>query len=344
LSIASAYGFHRVVTPPGVMPQAAWRIDNRMECGEDEIRIEVEVLNVDSASFRQIKEEAGADPERMAAAILDIVAKRGKLHNPVTGSGGMLVGRVAEIGAALRGRMDLKVGDRIATLVSLSLTPLAISEIRRVDLDNAQVEVRGQAILFATGSYAKLPDDLPERVALALFDVCGAPALTARWVRPGDSVVILGAAGKAGLTVLRQARLSAREGRVIAIDYGDSVCALLRRLGFADVVLHLDATQPLAVLEAVQAALGGGLADVIVNCVNVPNTEMASILCVKEGGVVLFFSMATRFTAAALGAEGISKDVTLLIGNGYCQGHADHAVDLVRGSPPLLQAFIDKFA
>jgi len=368
------YGFHRVIEPRGALPQAAWKLDNRTEVDDNEILIDVDVLNIDSASFAQLKAAADGDVTRVAAAITEIVRERGKLHNPVTGSGGMLIGRVAEVGPNHPHRAQLQPGDRIATLVSLSLTPLDLREIQHIDMANGQVDVDASAILFASGIYAKLPEDIPERVALAIFDVCGACAQTARLVRAGDAVVILGAGGKSGLTVLRQARLSSRNGTIVAIEYGEVACERVRRLGWADVVLNLDATQPAEVYSAVAAVLAehsaihvGGrsslaapaaahptttdstttatvaLADVVINCVNVPGTEMSSILCARTGGTVYFFSMATSFTAAALGAEGVGMDVQMVIGNGYCEGHAAHALQLLRDSPELLEVFTQKF-
>jgi L-erythro-3,5-diaminohexanoate dehydrogenase len=74
----------------------------------------------------------------------------------------------------------------------------------------------------------------------------------------------------------------------------------------------------------------GRLADIVINCVNIENTEMASILAAKNSGTVYFFSMATSFTKAALGAEGVGKDVTMIIGNGYCKGHAEIALQILR--------------
>ncbi|MBS4026834.1 MAG: L-erythro-3,5-diaminohexanoate dehydrogenase, partial [Clostridia bacterium] len=120
------YGTHRVIEPKGVLPQPALKIDNDMEIYDNEILIDVKTLNVDSASFTQIKEQAGGDIEEIKKIMLGIVAERGKHQNPVTGSGGMLIGVVEKIGDALEGKTELKVGDKIATLVSLSLTPLRI--------------------------------------------------------------------------------------------------------------------------------------------------------------------------------------------------------------------------
>ena len=162
---ASPYGTHRVIEPQGVLPQPAWKIDNTMEIYDNEILIDVDALNIDAASFTQIKKEAGGDLAKIEATILSIVEQRGKHHNPVTGSGGMLIGRIAQVGSALAGKVDLQPGDKIATLVSLSLTPLKIHKITKIHVDKDQVEIEGQAILFETGLYAKLPTDIPEKVA-----------------------------------------------------------------------------------------------------------------------------------------------------------------------------------
>ncbi|MCL2171429.1 MAG: L-erythro-3,5-diaminohexanoate dehydrogenase, partial [Defluviitaleaceae bacterium] len=192
------YGTNRVIEPVGVLPQAAARISNYMEIFSNEILIDVISLNIDSASFAQLKGEAAGDADKIAAKIMEIVNDRGKMQNPVTGSGGMLIGKIAKIGADLAGR-DLAVGDKIATLVSLSLTPLKISKINAIQMGIDRVDVDAQAILFESGIYAKLPEDMPEALALAALDVAGAPAQTAKLVKPGDSVLVLGAGGKSGM-------------------------------------------------------------------------------------------------------------------------------------------------
>jgi L-erythro-3,5-diaminohexanoate dehydrogenase len=193
------YGTHRVIVPQGVLPQTATIISNNMEIYDNEIRVDVQALNVDSASFTQIEEEANHDVEKIKAKILEIVADRGKMQNPVTGSGGMLIGTIEKIGSALEEKIDLKVGDKIATLVSLSLTPLRIDKIIDIKPDIDRVEIKGKAILFESGIYAKLPSDMEETLALAALDVAGAPAQMAKLVRSGQSVAILGAAGKSGM-------------------------------------------------------------------------------------------------------------------------------------------------
>jgi len=104
-----------------------------------------------------------------------------------------------------------------------------------------------------------------------------------------------------------------------------------------DAIVIADARDPVGLAEKVEAA--GGPADVTVVCVDVAGCEGGAILSTKQGGTVIFFSMATSFSAAALGAEGLAADVTMLVGNGYVPGHADFALDLIRTTPSVRQLF-----
>lgn len=339
------FGTHRTLEPQGILPQPAWKIDNTMEIYDNELLIEVDTLNIDAASFTQIKKQAEGNPEAMGKIMLDIVEKRGKHHNPVTGSGGMLMGTVTKIGSAWAGKTPVKVGDRIATLVSLSLTPLKINNIKKIHLEKEQVEVDAQAILFSSGIYAVLPEDMSPSLALAILDVAGAPAQTAHLVRPGQNVLVIGGGGKSGMLCLYEAKKRAGvTGKVIGLGSSKGSCGRMRQMGHADLVIQVDATDPLAVVKAVAEVTNGELVDVVINCVNIPGTEMGSIMAAKDRGTVYFFSMATSFTGAALGAEGIGKDVTMLVGNGYCRDHAVIALQTVRENAILLETFKELYS
>ncbi|CBH21503.1 L-erythro-3,5-diaminohexanoate dehydrogenase [Acetoanaerobium noterae] len=334
------YGTHRVIEPKGSLPQPALKISNDMNIFSNEILIDVQALNVDSASFTQIEEEAGHDTKKIAAKILEIVGERGKMQNPVTGSGGMLIGTIEKIGEDLEGKIDLKVGDKIATLVSLSLTPLQIDEIIDIKPDIDRVEIKGKAILFESGIYAKLPTDMSETLALAALDVAGAPAQTAKLVKPGDSVLILGAAGKSGMMCCYEAKKRVGPtGRVVGLVRNEKSKAKLLEMGIVDDVIIASAQLPVEVLETSLAANNGNEYDISINCVNVENTEMSSILPIRNGGTVYFFSMATSFTKAALGAEGVGKDVDMIIGNGYTKGHAEITLQILRESEIVRTTF-----
>jgi L-erythro-3,5-diaminohexanoate dehydrogenase len=402
--LEAALGLHRVLEPLGVLPQAAWRLDPSPSIAVDEVLVRVDRLNLDAASYRQLREAHGGDPDKIRAAVLDIVATRGKMQNPVTGSGGMLTGTVAEAGP--QSPLGLKPGQRIATLVSLTLTPLVISDgLARWDGRSEQVPCEGHAVLFARSIAAVLPDDLSPELALAVMDVCGAPALTQRVVRetarrqadgwttdphitgrvphPSDAVpsgavteatggargpvvVVLGAAGKSGSLSAAAAR-AAGASRVIGVVPHEAEAALLRAAGgpeegavlpgvpdarldaagageapLVDEVVIADARDPVGVAAAVERA--GGPADVTVVCVDAPGCEGGAILSTAQGGTVIFFSMATSFSAAALGAEGMAADVRMLVGNGYVPGHANLALELIRTNRAVRALFERRIA
>jgi L-erythro-3,5-diaminohexanoate dehydrogenase len=334
----SALGVHRVLEPVGVLPQAAHRLDADARIGPDEVRVDVSCLNLDAASLRQLREAHGGDGDAARAAVCAIVRERGKMHNPVTGSGGMLIGTVADVGP--RSPLGLRPGDRIATLVSLTLTPLEITDgLRDWDGRTERVPARGHAILFGRSVAAVLPDDLPGELALSVLDVCGAPALTERvvasYTRDGaaPAVLVLGASGKSGSLSLAAAR-RAGAGRLTGVVPDAAEEAALTAAGLADEVVCADARDAIAVLERC-----GESADVTIVCTDVAGCEHAAVLATRDGGTVVFFSMATSFSAAALGAEGLARDVTLLIGNGYGPGHSALALSLVREVPGVRALF-----
>lgn len=330
----SPVGLHRVVSPAGVLPQAAQVLDTRPQLWPGEVRVDVDRLSLDAASVRQLRESCEGDADRVRETVLSIIRSRGKMHNPVTGSGGMLLGTVAEVGPG--SPLGLRVGQRVATLVSLTLTPLHLTdELQRWDGVGEQVPTSGHAILFSRSIAAVVPDDLDESDVLAVMDVCGAPALVARVVAQrreqglGTDVAVLGAAGKSGSLSLAAARDSGA-GRLVGLVPVAREADALTAAGLADAVVLADATDPVATAAAVRGALAGHGADVTVVCVDVPGCEHGAVLATDDGGTVVFFSMATSFSAAALGAEGLAADVTMLVGNGYTPGHAELALRLFR--------------
>ena len=339
------FGTYRAVLPKGSLPQPATRVDNdfsRIYAGE--LLLSVETLNVDAASFRQMEESAAAGETKEAAVtrkVLETVRERGKQHNPVTGSGGMLLGRVLQAAPDRRDASSLRTGDRVATLVSLSLTPLRIDRVKAVRLPSAQLDVDGEALLFASGGYARMPDDMADRLALAVLDVAGAAPQVARLAKKGQAVCILGAGGKSGVLCAAEAK---RQGaRVIGIEAHAPYADELRALGICDEVVSADARDPVAVRTAVLDANGGREVDLALSCVNVPDAEMSAILVTRDRGTAYFFAMSTSFTKAALGAEGVGKDVDLVIGNGYAHGHAEHTLAMMRELPDVRRLFEKRY-
>src|SRR4029079_18447941 len=185
-------GLHRSLEPPGSLPQLAWRLDPDPRIRSNEIAIAVRALNIDSASFHDLSERATATGESVPAQVARIVRERGKMHNPATNSGGICLGEIREIGPDHPAAGTFAPGDPVASLVSLTLTPLALEEIGPVVPGSERLAARGTAILFGRTLFARLPDDFPETWALAAFDVAGAPAQVRRHAQGVDSVLVVG--------------------------------------------------------------------------------------------------------------------------------------------------------
>jgi len=337
------FGTHRVIRPEGLLPQAADKVDNTPDIWSNELLIDVIALQPTATAFHTIKEKCGTDIEKIKAEIFSIVEDRGKFQDPVTKSGGILIGWVKQIGADIEGKFGVKVGDKIATLHSLSLTPLKLYEINNIDLDTEQVACKGDAVVFESGLLTKIPDDLGEELSLAVMDIAGAPAQVAMNVKPGDTVVVLGA-GKAGLHCLAEAkRRAAPHGKVVCIEYSAEQCKIVEDLGIADLVLQADGQKPLETYNKYMAAMNGNLADFTVNTVNVPNTELSTIMVTKDTGRIYFFSMSTDFVKASLGAEGIGKYCEMILGAGYIPGHVEITFNLVRENHKLREYLHNRY-
>jgi len=325
--LQSPYGLHRVIGQPGTLPQAADRLDATLPCQPTELEISVEHIHIDASSLAQLRRAHGDDAASVRDALLALVRHRGKLHNPATNSGGMLTGVVRRAGPAFPNAPA--PGTRIATLVSLTLTPLHLDFLEPPDRRTSAAAARGTAFLFETGIWVELPADIPEPVSLAAFDVAGAPARVRARTAPGSRVLIIGA-GRSGVLCA----VAAAEAGAVDVLVGDTDPA---RLAMLD-ELGLPVIRPLAgdARDAVAfAELVGRPVELTVSCVNVAGIETACILSTRRDGHILFFSMATDFTRAALGAEGVGSAATLEIGNGYASGHATQVVDLLRRHPRL---------
>lgn len=344
-NIGHVFGTHRVLDKRPTLPQSAERLDNRLPIFSNEILISVEKLNIDAASFIQMEKVTRGNTRKIAEIILKNTKALGKQQNAVTGSGGMLIGTVKQIGSRYRGSLKLEEGDRIATLVSLTLTPLHLEKITSIDLDTHQVDAVGHAILFESGIAAKLPKDLPDKISMALFDVAGAPALVFKTLKKAQSLLVIGGGGKAGvLSCVAGRKKVGKSGKVFAIEPNPKLAQELKSLQVCDAIWKLDATDPMAVRRMVETATHDKLIDVVINVANVPNTEVSALVSCQPRGKIIFFSMATSFTKVALGAEGIGLSSELVFGNGYCPGHSHFVLSLIREHQSLKNLFFNRYS
>lgn len=337
------FGRHRVISPEGSLPQAASKVDNSLPIYDNEILIDVKTLNIDSASFRQMWEEYAGNTDGIAKQVLKNVETMGKQMNLVTGSGGMLLGTVADMGPKYSNLSRVKIGDPICTLVSLTLTPLIINKIKEVR-KSEQLDIDGKAILFDSGVLAKIPENMDLSICLALLDVAGAPPQADRLAKKGDTIYIIGT-GKSGILCAAAIREKlGKNCRIFASATKQTSVDTFTGLGLADECFVANALKPTEILDKISKYTSGKMCDLVINTANVEGTELSSVLACRQGGKAYFFNMATNFQKAALGAEGVGMDVEMIIGNGYAPNHAEFTLDVYRKNPIVKKWFDEKFS
>ncbi len=328
-------GTARVIDPANALPQPARRLDASGPVRPSEFEISVERLCLDSTSHRNIRESCDGDAELMALKVMEIVRARGKMHNPETDSGGVALGTVSAVG---EGYTDPPaVGEKIVTLASLTLTPLRIDSVTHLDPDSAQIEVEGAAYVFDSAPWGPLPPDIPLATALEVYDVYGAGSHVRDLAHEGATVVVMGA-GHAGKLAMAAAQESVADGTVVCLDVDEVAVARAIQLGLCDVGLTVDLRDPAGTMLALSEA-GVPPADLTVVVVNATGCEPSAIVATGTGGTVLFFSMATSFQTAALTADGIGRDIRMLVGSGFTPDVGQYSLDLLRRTPALQQAF-----
>ena len=339
-SLIEGLGARRVLEPVGALPQPAIRLDATRPMQSYEIEVGVDTLCLDSTSFRQLVESSDHDRAEVGEAIRRIVAERGKMHNPVTGSGGVLTGTVRAVGEAYPDPPP--IGSRIVPLASLTLIPLRLDAVAEVDPGSPHVSVTGTAYLPWTVPWTLHPEDMPADVALSALDVCNAASQTRSLVDGETGTVLVLGGGHAGLLALAAARDSLAAGaRLVLMDADERVCRRATDLELCDVALCADLRDAIGAFRRLERA-GVPRADLTVVVVNATDCEAAAILLTADHGTVLFFAMATSFTKAALGSDGLASTARMLIGSGYAPDRGAYALELVRRDERLARALISR--
>ncbi|HEY6398760.1 MAG TPA: hypothetical protein VIX82_15030 [Solirubrobacteraceae bacterium] len=334
---AEVLGAWRALDPPGALPHVARVLDAASAANDCEAEIDVEMLAVDATSYRAIRERSDGDPRLMERMLSKIVADHGKLQNPWTGSGGVLMGRVSAVGGRYE-MSELAIGERVMPLASLIAIPLLLDSVGPIDPGSAEVPARGRAIVTGRMLCASVPEDLSQRVALAVFDVYPAASHVREMASSGEHVLVLGA-GHAGLLAVAAAREAVGSGgQVTALDSSPRALHRASEIDPDAIAVEGDVTDPVSV--AVKLARSGlPPADLTLLCTSVPGGEGTAILATAQRGAVLFFSTATRFAAAALGADAIGSQARLIIPNGLTDDRGEYGFELVRRLPTLRAAF-----
>ena len=143
-----------------MLPVFAWQLDNSRDILETEIRINVDRIHVETASFKSLLIKSNYNKKTFKEMILDIVNTRGKLHNPYTDTGGIVSGKVEKIGNRCENPQKIAEGDEVIVLVSATMFPLYIEKIIEIDHPLGIIEIEGYCIIADYFTLLKRPNNI----------------------------------------------------------------------------------------------------------------------------------------------------------------------------------------
>ena len=335
------YGIDRVISPPEVFPAAAWKLDNSRALRPGEIRVALRRLHIENSSFLQLWQESAGDEEVLKDKIIDIVMTRGKLHNPVTDTGGVLFGVVEEIGPAFENPAGLQVGDEVFCNASLAGVPMAITNVVSVDPAYPQIEAEGYAIVLPGSPILKKPADLPTDLLLFVFNESGTIYNVSREAKGKKNIAVIGNSAMLtllyGYTIRRAAGPDANiycllDRNTAVLFQGKKIKDLLGQV-FTETA-HMNMLRPVTCLKALEPYKE---MDLSVNCVDIPGSETINIMATRSGGTVVFANFISNYNIALYITEAVSRDLKIVCADGYIDEYSEFDFELVRELAPYLE-------
>lgn len=351
--ITKKFGIERVLEPKGSVPAISWKLDNDRKLKKDEILIGLRKIHIEWDSFQQICNACSFNEEKIKEKIRDIVNRRGKLHNPFTGSGGSMEGILVEIGKEYKGRYAfdgecLSLYDEVYSLTSLRGIPLYIDEIKSIDYDYGQIECTGYGILFEASPIEKVRKNFDKPYMLAAVNeggfLKGAYEVMAKIKEKSDigeikKVAVIGRNLSTGLLFGGSCKLSndfEKFDKNVEIslfmdkdsfddkNYFDST----NPFGAINKVEFVDFSDPFRTLKNIKEEF-----DLVIIAEDQLGAETIGVLLAKEKGKIYFTAVTNYFPIAQTVAESLSKDVKILAFDQYMEdyiGFTHKVVDFAR--------------
>lgn len=335
------YGQDRVLEPKHVLPTSAWKLDNSREIRSTEMRIAVKKIHIESTSFKQICMMSAMQEGRIKKNIMDIVEKRGKLHNPVTDTGGLLYGVVEEIGSDYPNEKNLKVGEEILCNTSLASVPLHLENILSIDNAYTQADVCGYAVVFGDMPVVRKPEGLPLNLLLFVLDESGTIYTVSKTVKDNKKFLVVGNNVLTNLIFGYAIRKTAGKDVEILclfdkktelIMVGKSIDKLL-----SEVFTRVEYVNILRPMECVERLELDSRFDIAVNCADIPGAETINILATRQGGTVIFANLINNYNIALYLTESLARDLHIESADGYLEKYDEFDIEITREMAPYIE-------
>lgn len=335
------YGTNRVLEPQHVLPTSAWRLDNSRALSEAEIRVDIKRIHIEGTSFKQICMEANGSEQRIRQKIMDIVIRRGKLHNPVTDTGGLFYGTVSEIGPRYDNYKEFRPGEEVVCNASLASVPIYIDKILSIDRAFGQIEIEGYAILYNEVPLVRRPEGIPINLLLFAFNESGTLYRISNTAVGKRKFLIVGNNLLSNLLFGYAVRKVAREDAEVVCLLDKKTDIVLRGKSINDLIArvftevhYVDILKPLECLEGLQA---DALFDLSINCADIPGAETINILATKSGGTVVFANLINNYNIALYITESISRQLDIRCADGYLEAYDEFDIEIVKDLVPYIE-------
>ncbi len=327
------FGVERSVEPQNVLPTSAWKIDNGRELKENEVKIKIGRIHIESTSFRQICMEAHDEDELIKQKIIDIVIQRGKLHNPVTDTGGVVCGLIDELGTSYKNKEEFEKGEQVICNASLASIPMHITKIGKIDRVFNQIEVEGYVIAHDNIPIIRKPEGLPVNLTLYVFNESGTIYRMSKILEGKENVLIVGTNLLMNLIFGYTIRkiLGEKVQVVNLIDNknktvmrGESISKLLEEI--FDISKQVNILKPIETIEDLE---GESKFDLVINCSEVPGAESLCVLAADYGGTVMFANLINNYNSALYITESLGKQIEIITAEGYMEEYDSFDIEIV---------------
>jgi TyrR family helix-turn-helix protein len=341
MKMTNKYGINRVLEPKHVLTTSAWKVDNNRDILPNEMRVSLRRLHIDPTSFKQICLEANNDEVQIKEKIIDITIRRGKLHNPVTDTGGLLYGIIEEIGAEYPNSKGFKIGDEVICNASLATIPLYISRITKIDKAYTQIEAEGYAIAFDALPVVRKPEGVPTELLLFIFNESGTLYRISKTITNQRKFLVVG-------NNIIMNMLFGYVIRKIAGENVEVVCLFDKKTNIAvrgktidnllaklfNEIHYVDILKPIECLDRLNAY---SLFDLSINCADIPGAETINVLATKSGGTVFFAHLINNYNIALYITESIARQLEIRCADGYLEEYDEFDIEIVKELAPYLK-------
>ncbi len=333
--VKDTFGLSRVIEPMASVPVTAWKLDNNREIKPEECRVALKLIHLERDCFQQICNECGYDETKIIARILDVINRRGKLHNPFTNTAGQFYGTIEEMGSEYAKSSPYKAGDDIFCLTTMTALPIFIDQIHKIDYNFDELTVTGYGIIFIDSPLTTIPSDIPLEYTMVAFDEAANFYTIYNSCREGKRFLIIGKDLLSSLTYVAAIKKAVGESGYITVILNEDGIGTLTREQATEELKHwvdssyiLDVTQPINWSETVLHKEKEPY-DMTINCEDLLGSEVLSVILTRHKGQLYFTSLKNSYTQSNLFAESINKELETHVLCQFVEGVEKFTIELL---------------